>query len=537
MTNTNTERDTRPSGIFNSNLEPYLEALHDRIDTRQEQLNTLEAELEAILDGVDDGEDPRIDSLIESIATLESRLDVLRAARDVQPINVVASEEIDHEGDLAAEILEWLADHTGPAPRFVLPAGSYRWETTFDPGPLPYVGIVSPSEAVLEVTSHGVEMAFKFGDRRRSVGRVELRNLTVDISDEDDRDAGITQAHVAESAILENVHLLGERHRAGPHGGSKFSCMVNMTEPEAVGSLRNVTLLGGDRETGGRFDGAIAFATDPPHEGTLFLEGCSVANNPDNGFYMANAPGAAHLRNCTAKNNGGGNIRLGRNDSAEDCRIVLDHGDDVDRPGCGLWLCNYNDEDDPDEDLVRPPRAEGIVIDASDARNHAVRLNDVTDGAVLRDIEVYVGPDSTGRSVMVKGDGDLPVRIDGLHLVDEASRDFALYAHREDVSYRNVSVEATQRRGVHCDGRGSTFETCDFKSSDVALDILADDVDVVGLEATGDVRCFADGETITWERCRVDGTVAGGLVSATDRVAELTQRLETLESASDSGNW
>ncbi|WP_255168359.1 hypothetical protein [Natrononativus amylolyticus] len=402
-------------------------------------------------------------------------------------IDVVAAPEIDHEGDLAAEIAAYLEDQEAVDHCFVLPSGRYSWNSELSLTDFEFFGLVGAPAATLEIESDDVDLAFRLGSGRGGASRTTLQNVTVDISGSDDRDAGIARINVEDRAVLENVTLRGQRYRQGPNGGDRFTVLVNLTEETGLGTIRNVTLPDGDRETGnGSVGHAIPFSADPPHEGVNVFEGCYVEGFVDNGFYVANSPGKSILRGCTAKNNGGGNVRLGDGDVCRDSRIVLENGADSAHPGCGLWLQGGS------------PLAENVTIDAPGAANDVIRVNSDADGGRICNSNVYLGPDADAPAIRItQGGNDTlePVILENVTVHDDTrydgDRGFSVLVRRGNVTLRDCEVRISEsdelREGVYISEPDVRLDRCTIEVANggCVVNLDAEDTDLFGCRLRG----------------------------------------------------
>ncbi|MDG5818685.1 hypothetical protein [Natronococcus sp. A-GB7] len=311
--------------------------------------------------------------------TLESR------SLDVTAVDVAEEPSIDENGDLAAEILSYIDAQDEVNHEFVLPRGTYSWNTDFYiTDPVEYLEIRGDRRATLQITEPNVDVAFGFGswDDDTPPNQVAVRNIDVDISDVSERDAALITAHV-DRCLIDNVELIGNRMPYGPEGGTRYTCLINTLDEDALSLIRNVTIPDGDIESadapavGGH---SIGISADPPHDGMNIWQQCFVERTVGNGFYVRNSSGDNILNQCAAANCGSGNIRLGIGDEARDCKIFLDDGSNQLYPGTALWLNGGE------------PIAERIEIDGSDAQNDIVRINSDANGGNITDLDVFCGP-------------------------------------------------------------------------------------------------------------------------------------------------
>ncbi|MFU8870166.1 MAG: hypothetical protein ACNA7R_19995, partial [Natronococcus sp.] len=360
---------------------------------------------------------------------------------DVTTVDVVAEPSIDESGDLAAEILSYIDSRGTVNHEFVLPMGSYTWNTEFVVfDPIDYLEIRGEPRATLEIRSHGVDRAFLLGRwaTNNPPEHIVLQNLDVDIDDQRERDAGLISAHVGR-CLLDNVELVGERWRHGPYGGDRYTCMINTRDPNALSLIRNLSLPDGEVTDPNRSSvgHSIGCSADPPHEGINIWDRCYVEDYVDNGLYVRNSVGENFVEHSMAVNCGNGNIRIGAADEARDCKILLDGGSDQTYPGAGLWLNGGE------------AIAERIEIDGSDAQNDIVRVNSDADGGHIKDLELFCGPDVQAPAIRCTETSSTTNR--GLLIEDFDVEDITTAAggsvrvRRSDVTLRNGTIDASYR--------------------------------------------------------------------------------------------
>jgi hypothetical protein len=311
---------------------------------------------------------------------------------DVTAVDVVEEPAIDENGDLAAEILSYINAQDEVNYEFVLPRGTYSWNTEFYvTDPVEYLEIRGDRRATLQIRDPDVDFAFGFGswDDDNPPNHVAVRNIDVDISDTSERDAALITTHVGQ-CLIDNVELIGDRMPYGPEGGTRYACLINTLDEDNLSLVRNVAIPDGDIESedapavGGH---SIGISADPPHDGVNIWQQCFVERTVGNGFYVQNSPGDNILNQCAAANCGSGNIRLGDGDEARDCKVILDDGSNQLYPGTALWLRGGE------------PIAERIEIDGSDAQNDIVRINSDADGGYITDLDVFCGPSVDAPSI------------------------------------------------------------------------------------------------------------------------------------------
>ncbi|AGB38747.1 hypothetical protein [Natronococcus occultus] len=303
---------------------------------------------------------------------------------DVTTVDVVDEPAINENGDLAAELLTYLNAQPEVNHEFVLPAGTYDWNTEFVLyEPIEYLEIRGDPRATLQIRNHDVDIAFELGlwGDDNPPQHVVLQDLDVDIADEPERDAGLITAHVGR-CLIDNVELVGQRWRHGPQGGGRYTCLINTRDPAMLSLVRNLSFPDGEIADSSEpsVGHSIGFSADPPHEGINVWQQCYVEDYVDNGFYVSNSVGENLIVHGTAVNCGNGTLRLGAADEARDCKVLLDAASEQIYPGAGLWLQGGE------------PLAERIEVDGSDAQNDIVRINSDADGGYITDLDVFCGP-------------------------------------------------------------------------------------------------------------------------------------------------
>ncbi|AGB39308.1 hypothetical protein [Natronococcus occultus] len=367
--------------------------------------------------------------------------EVMTPPDDVTTVDVVAESSIDENGDLAAEILSYIGSQSEVNHEFVLPMGSYTWNTEFVVfDPIEYLEIRGKPRATLEIRDHGVDIAFLLGQwaTNNPPKHVALRNLDVDIDDQAERDAGLISAHVGR-CLIDNVELVGERWRHGPHGGDRYTCMINTRDPNALSLIRNFGLPDGEIADSSQpsVGHSIGCSADPPHEGINIWDRCYVEDYVDNGLYVRNSEGENFVDHSMAVNCGNGNIRIGAADEARDCKILLDGGSDQTYPGAGLWLNGGE------------AIAERIEIDGSDAQNDIVRVNSDADGGHIKDLDLFCGPNVQAPAIRCTETSSTNNR--GLTIEDFDVEDITTAAggsvriRRSDVTLTNGTIDASYR--------------------------------------------------------------------------------------------
>lgn len=392
-------------------------------------------------------------------------------------INVVDHDGIDHTGGLATELLSFINTLDTVNHQFIIPEGTYFWNTTLAVDGFEYLGILGEPEATLDITEQ-IDTPFQMGrwDVRGSE-HFELGNLTVDsrgtAADGYRIDTGLLNANIEYQATIANLELIGERGYAQKENGvgDKYTHLLNILDEGGEAHVRNVRLSDGDeRLTPSQFDHAIGFSADPPHRGTTHYEHCYIEGFSDNGYYLSNSSGANILHECEAVNNYGPNIRLGENDECYDSYIRIDNpygenSEDNHFLGSGLWI------------HMGSPLVEGLTIDAPHASNDLIRVNSDAAGGTLRDVTVNAGANATGRTLRLTQNAETttaPLVFENLTINDDVSyedrnRAFSGVIERENVTFRNCDFNISEgdhpREGLRVTHPEVTFEECRIESA------------------------------------------------------------------------
>lgn len=370
-----------------------------------------------------------------------------------ETINVVEDSRIDHEGDVASSIYEFLDSQRTIDHEFYFPNGQYLWNKTIQFTDADYLAFRGESKfGVILNNTEQIKTGFRYyGD----VDHVEIENLILDIEGTDSSgtplDAGLYHITAKDHIYISNYRLRGERHYGLPKAdssvssdmrGNKFTAFANISNPDGEGYIERVEARDGDREyTDNQFDHAIGFSCDPPHEGTILYNKCDIRGHADNGFYLAHAPGEVYLIDSYASNNGGTNIRVGGGEKrhlAVNCKADISNGSQQSNTGTGAWIQHSNAE-------IRY-----CEIGAPDGANDMMRANSSTNAAKFVDCTVEVGEDSRCRVIDCTRNSDTNesgVVFEGI-TVDDRSRSgqfHAIRCTRSDVSMRDCEVNIPGR--------------------------------------------------------------------------------------------
>ncbi|WP_255171456.1 hypothetical protein [Natrononativus amylolyticus] len=422
-------------------------------------------------------------------------------------VDVVGDPEIDHEGDLAAEIQSYLADRE-PNHLFVLPAGTYSWNSQLELSGFEFFGVVGAPQATLAVETHDPDYAFDLEGER-----VLLGDFTVDITAGDTIDAGIVFAGIERRGLIENLDLRGERDYHQSDRGGKFTCRVDTLEEDGYTEIRNVRLPDGEVEGDG--GSVIPFAADPPHVGTNVWNGCYV-KDWTSGFYVMNNDGRNILQGCLTIDCNNFGIRLGRNDVCRDSRIVLSDASDRDTPGMGLTIFGGS------------PLVENVQIEAPDIWNNALWVGGQATGGTVRDVDIYIGEISPVHAIDISGGLSLEEELlfENVTIVDEsdgsahpvhgAGFDYSVEVGTPNVTFRDCRFESPNRDGMRVVGAASdagvTIENCTFDTGGADLRFTVEDAghSVCNNRFNGDVAWDEPLSEVLWMGNRHEGAVESG---------------------------
>lgn len=358
------------------------------------------------------------------------------------------------DGTASQGLASFIADYDEEDCLFILPEGEYLWDREIwytggtgeysEPMPERY-GLIGRPDATVRVDMRpnctDEPNILRFGDKDNGIQNVILKNIHFDIGDADpERDAGIMRAYVAGQMYTENLSL-SKRHRIGPEGednGDRHTFLTCCVEEDAVAVHRDIDLTAGDKYRPGEesVGHAIGFAGEPPHVGTTYWTRCRIAGYTDNGFYVRDGVGANILDGCLARNCGGGHIRLGLNDRARDCEVIVD-GTEEPANGTAVWLQDASGT-----------VAEGIRIIAPAMGNDVFRTTGYQENGRISDCYVELG--DTGQYVWkARSDGPGSFQFEGVSVYDDCdgyTRESSYSIDQPNVTIRNLTHHGTGGR-------------------------------------------------------------------------------------------
>lgn len=298
-------------------------------------------------------------------------------------------------GDLA----QFIADNTSAGSKnvFKLPAGTYNWNrplhftgdagNAYDEDRPELIALVGEPDATIYVDIGSSEApsdrrCFTFGTNSSGVNNVILKNIDFDVGNHSSsRDAGICRANIGEYALFENLYITGRRRwKSGTDGsssdknGDRHTLKVDCLNKQAQAYIKDCEFPEGDiYESGAETAGhAIPFASEDSHEGTNYWKNCYVEGFIDNGYYLRDGHGSNFIVNSTAKDNGAGNFRLGRNDRAENITSIASGAQSF---NCTpIWVEEHRNTDPYD---VGTEDDSPIVVDGFEIRAMGEPVNDV----------------------------------------------------------------------------------------------------------------------------------------------------------------
>lgn len=400
-------------------------------------------------------------------------------------------------GDLA----QFIADNYDPNgyTKFVLPAGTYewqqslQWDNTAEDLTIPEgLQIVGKPKATIYVTSgvqadtgYCFDLGRAYGDHTNQMENCYVANLHFDVGNENaSRDAGIGRHQTGKNCLFENLSITRRyrRNDDGTTNGGRFIWRLDVGDKESTTICRNFDFTEGERyndnndETVGH---TIPISAENDHVGTVVYEGCQVAGTVDNGFYLKDGTGTCHVRQCYAKNCGGGAFRLGRNDRMESCTV--EYTGAADYYGAGLWLQEGQNTS-----------VDGLRMDVETGINDCIRFTDLMGGVDLANIQIDLA--NTGDFVLrdsnsTVNEGMIHFRDSTIHdACDGSTREGAIEMRNQNYTFDNLTWYATGGRlpftqrhtgTKNCKVKDSYFELNDIGVARAGSNLDAPDVDYI----------------------------------------------------------
>ncbi|SEP92865.1 right-handed parallel beta-helix repeat-containing protein [Natrinema salaciae] len=414
----------------------------------------------------------------ESISVTDTDADTVTVRGETNPNVVDVRDDLGVEPE-ADDLWGAIEDHYysfEPTERnhcYKIPAGTWYVDTdNVHFGAHEFLGIVGEPFAVLEVTDQDVDRLMTVGTIDTSLPnaqRTVLRNVQVDISGE--YDAGICRWYTYRYGLIENVSMRGQRNKREPtYGGDLHTIMVDGRLPTTTNVIRNCHLVNGDTyyDRDSHFGFAIPFASEIYNRGTNHWESCKAAGYISHGFYVSHDSGRNVLSDCHTHNCGAAHIRLGTNDSAQNCRISMTEHPGV--PWTGLWL-----EDDGNQ------RIDGLNV-TNEVRKNTELVRLTQDGPARLTNVSLTDTGTDGRAIRIDDSGDAQAVFDRCSLTDRTSpsvSDYAVSVRSSRVTFTDCefdvsSQSSTDRHGLFVtDGDGSIdrirIDGCSIDSDDASL--------------------------------------------------------------------
>ncbi|WP_049921021.1 hypothetical protein [Halopiger djelfimassiliensis] len=422
---------------------------------------------------------------------------------DAHVVWVDEEPSIDADGDLSAEIASYLEARTTVNHAFVVPGGSYDWGQPLTVGDADYFGLVGadPDDRPVFGITRSMNALLTLGvggvpdevDCRDFVGDLDAHPADAG----ETNDAGFIVGTIGSRGRFEDLELVGKRQRWYHEGqesgrGNRFAFRIHVADTSGEALVRRLRMLDGELDTAAGPDEnqeySIGVAVDPGNNGTVIYEDCHIANWIDNGYYFYRdrdqadngTIGDAYIYDSRSENCSGCDLRLGENDEAHGCEIVLD--DMAGRiPGTALWLHDAG------------ASVEDVTIHATETNFHLVRFNSKTDAATIDGLDLYVGPNHehevfkcTERSYTDHGDivvENFDVEVHGTGGTDAVDID------RDLVTFRNGSFEfhGSSYTGVSIGDDGTTLENVDITATNGgdAIGIDSGNVELTGTTVDG----------------------------------------------------
>ena len=335
---------------------------------------------------------------------------------------------------------------------YILPEGTYRVSAGIsDLNAFDYVGFIGRPNATLDVVDNSADQVFAFGGTNVDSKRVILKNLTIDITGTDangfDIDRSIAYGTIQDRAIVEDIELVGSRHRYQDIDGDGVletlgnlsTFLIKPNSPEAhvvVDGLRMPD--GGTWESGagGTSGHAVGVLSGGPDSvGTTVYKNCYVANFCNQAFYVKNAAGQWIFKGTVAENNGNANFRVGEGDTINSCASVQDNAANQAHPS-GVCLSVQD---------ARHCNVNGLEMIATDTGQDPVRISGDARSVTIQN--VYLDLDS-GVTCDIEGTtaGEGPLLQNWLVEDSGTPGQFAPFRiNRPGTTFRNCTIYSTNR--------------------------------------------------------------------------------------------
>lgn len=452
---------------------------------------------------------------------------------DWNMVNVVADGGADNTGtnDATTAINSVVATDT----LVMFPPGEYLVDSgSINANGLSRIGFWAPAGGVsLKITSAKTGNVFDVGYATNACDHVRIEGFTFDYTALDTGTRAVSLG-VTEYASVKNCTVVGE-----DDAGSNGPIRVDALEPDSLvhvegwhtpdGGQHAVNTPGGTSPTG--------FFIGADNRGTVIVDGCTVANYPDNGIYtsLSAVEGAVIVRGGYYANNDIAQVRLATEGSqvlSATIAMTAEKADDAIQRG--IWLRNNEALHVENCRVVMntPKAGPGFQVE-SDCPSATIR-----GGRVQNDVNGVA-------SILVKtldvGVANQPVVIDGVTAIGsgtgDGSHQYAINLARPGCVLRDCYLQqnpagVVPKYGVQCDD--NTHIQGGFYNTDArSIYGNGDHVIVENVEARGgsndlrprgadwDFRSMhaADYDSVYWgdaTRPRWDGVIGGGPIGGVD---------------------
>lgn len=309
--------------------------------------------------------------------------------------------------------------------------------------------------ATLRVNDQDVDRMMTVGtidDSLPHAQRTVLQDLEIDIRG--DMDTGIGRWYTHRFGLIERVIMRGSRNRLhDDYGGDRHTIMVDGVKPTTTNLIRGCHLNNWDvSHDAPQVGHAIAYSSEPNHEGLNIWEGCQVTGYTDNGFYMSTSSGRNLIQGCTAVNCAGAAIRIGENDVVRNCHIYMREAPA--HPWSGIWLENGG----------------GQVVEKVYIENRIAKPTEIircTHDGHARFTDVHVEDAGTdGRVIRVNDDDETKTIFNSCTFHGRTTperSDYAVYVQSSNVRFQDCSFDfasetESDRHAIFVTGRGSDVD-------------------------------------------------------------------------------
>jgi hypothetical protein len=358
---------------------------------------------------------------------------------------------------------------------YILPEGTYRISTGIeDTNAFDYVGFVGAPRATLDVVDNSNGQVFLFGGTNVASDRVLLKNLDVDITGTApsglDIDRALAYGTIHKSAHVEDVELIGSRHRYQDYDGDGTletngriaTFLIRPNETDAYVYHKGLRMPDGgtwESGAGGTSGHAVgSLSGGAASKGTTIYENCYYANFINQAWYVKNDAGRWLFRGCVAENCGNANFRIGNGDSIVSCTSIQDNASNQAYPS-GVCLSIQD---------AKTASVDTLEMIATDTGQDPIRISPSTRSVTIQNsyLDLGSGPtcDLTGSTA---GEGVLFQNC----VIDDSGTpgQFApVRISRPDVTFRECQIRSTDRYCINVnDGTNRlTLDGCHLETGD-----------------------------------------------------------------------